>query len=172
MPRQRALVLGLMIAGLYYLIIFDGGELERANIESLNQQKKTKQAELQRLEGQMRNVREYEAAKVQVGQEIEKIVSFIPRDFRISEFMKILSTEAKAAGTSIVNIADSSGRAGIDHGFFKEISVRVELEGSFSQVMVFLSYLTKIDRVITMSELSVEQKLSRSPNGTLCIPLR
>ena len=62
--------------------------------------------------------------------------------------MKIISSQAKSAGISINKISD--GGILTKYTFYEEIRVEVDLSGNYSQLILFLSYLSKIDKILVL----------------------
>ena len=71
------------------------------------------------------------------------------------ELMKLISTEAKAVGSNLVGVSGSDGVPTADQPDFIPITVTVSLNGTFNQMMMFLSNLTKTSKVILTKSISM-----------------
>lgn len=144
----RALMLGLILGAFYYFLVFDSGynlknqiSEGQARIEELKHQIEDNQKKLDR-------AMVYKKTAAEVGSTINKLLSLIPEKFGMPDLMRIVSNEAKVAGSSLADIKPEETRVSSFAKEFEEISVSVDLTGSFLQHMIFLSNLTKINSIL------------------------
>ena len=82
------------------------------------------------------------------------------------QLMKFLSTEVRGIGADLLNISagkwitytgESEGRevSSSLKGHFEEITVNINLKCTFDQVMMFLSNLTRSDRIFTVKQFTL-----------------
>ncbi|MCB0383952.1 MAG: type 4a pilus biogenesis protein PilO [Bdellovibrionales bacterium] len=157
----KALMFGLLIAGLYYSIGYDSGSELEVSIAQTKEQIQDKQTQIKGLERQIERIKTMQKVMGVLGTEFDSFLSYIPEKMSMPDLMKIISTEAKAAGVGINGIGEvtssmAGGRATSEEGqFYEEMIVEVELVGTYAQLLLFLSYLTKLDKILSISQLSM-----------------
>ena len=154
----RAILIGMILAGFYYFLGYNNGAL----LDSQMAANKAKTAELQKSikdeEAKIERINQYKKTTEQLGESFNRFLSYIPEKLRNTDLMKIVSTEAKAAGANIVRVAEQG--VGMRSEFYEEVKVNVELVGTFQQMMLFMSFLTKVDQIITVSKLNIRSNSS------------
>lgn len=156
----RAIFIGLVLAGFYYFLSYNNGAMldaqinaNKAKVEELNKTIKDEEAKIER-------INQYKKTAEQLGESFNRFLSYIPEKLRNTDLMKIVSTEAKAAGANIVRVSEQG--MGTRSEFYEEIKVSVELVGTFQQMMLFMSFLTKVDQIITISKLNLRSQSSEN----------
>jgi Tfp pilus assembly protein PilO len=66
----------------------------------------------------------------------------------MADLMRIVSNEAKSAGSSLATIQPKTTEVSAVAPEFEELTVELELQGSFLQHMVFLANLTKVQQIL------------------------
>ena len=153
MTEGRAVFAGIVIAGLYYMLLFDGGDAYKKQIVTHNQAIKKNEKLIVELKKTVEVVKRYEKKKKELGDRFNEIVKYIPEKYSVVDQMKIISAQAKSAGISINKI--SEGGKGRRFNFYEEVPVSVDLSGSYSQLILFLSYLTKIDKILVLKNMKM-----------------
>lgn len=151
----KAIIIGLVVALFYRFTSYDNGSALEQQIKTGEQNVINLTAEVKRLKRDMVLVEKFTTTKKILGETFDKLIRYLPEDFNVNDQMKIISTEAKTAGANIVSIA--KGRGGKQFQFYEEISVKVELEGTFTQVMMFLSRLTRLNKVIVVRDMTIKK---------------
>lgn len=144
----RALLLGLVIAAFYYFLIFDSGVNQKNQIESTRQQITQLQNDIEENQRKLDRALVYKKTAAEVGSTINKLLSLIPEKFSMPDLMRIVSNEVKVAGSSLVSITPNETKVSPAADEFEELSLSVDLNGSFLQHMIFLSNLTKVQQIL------------------------
>lgn len=155
LEMPKAIIIGLVVALFYRFTSYDNGSALEQQIKTGEQNVINLTAEVKRLKRDMVLVEKFTTTKKILGETFDKLIRYLPEDFNVNDQMKIISTEAKTAGANIVSIA--KGRGGKQFQFYEEISVKVELEGTFTQVMMFLSRLTRLNKVIVVRDMTIKK---------------
>ncbi len=149
----RAMILGMVLAAFYYFMVFDPGLVQQQQIATNN----SKIEELQRLivENQKKLDRAavYKKTASEIGSTINKLLSLVPEKFGMPDLMRIVSNEAKVAGLSLTTVAALNTKISPMAPEFEELTVAVDVQGSFLQHMVFLSNLTKINQILITKKI-------------------
>jgi len=154
MSLAQAAVIGFALVGFYWAIIYNDGKAIQAQISSVEVQIRNNIKEKMEIENSIVEAKKFSIEVDQWGEKMKKIFEYVPEKLNTLDLMKVVSNEAKASGTNIVNI-ESRGSIKDDDKAYEEISVTVGLTGSYSQLLLFLSNLTKVDKIITLKEISI-----------------
>jgi type IV pilus assembly protein PilO len=150
---SKAILVGVIMAGLYYLMMYDSGDKINQNIKNVNVSISKQKDEITAIEKAIQVVEEFSKKVALLGDKFEKLIKYIPENFTAIDQMKLVSKQAKSAGTNIQRI--SQGTEGKKLNFYEELNVNVELSGTYTQIVLFLSFLTKLDKVLVMKEMSM-----------------
>lgn len=160
MTFSKALLIGVGLAAVYYFIGYDSGsqQMARANqdrskIQQLNQEIGNVQKELNRS-------KEFKETLRLKDEQFLTFTSYIPERLNLSDMMRAISNEAKAAGVNILSIRDAKTTQA-NYQYTSPLAVDVELEGGFPQHILFLSYLTRLDSIFTVDAMSFTSEVSK-----------
>jgi len=167
----RAVIIGMVVAAFYYFLVYDDGMIQQAGVNEGRAKIQTLQGQLVEYQRKLDSAAVYKKTAAEVGSTISKLLSLIPEKFGMSDLMKIVSNEAKVAGSSLVRIDPQTTRISPVAAEFEELSLTIELQGSFLQHMVFLSNLTKINQILIIRKFNLthtrDGKGDESPTVTL-----
>ncbi len=173
----KAIVAGVVLTVLYFFIMYNDGSAIQQKIAGSNTEIQTKEAELEKIKKAVSDAERYQNTKRALGAELDSVLKAIPAQLTSQDLMKIVSTEAKAMGINLnINPSQYSGQASPDDKsvFFEPVVVSLSLEGTYNQLMSFLSAITKVDKIITLSSLNlVNAAANRAPedNGPVNLKL-
>ena len=148
MTMGRAVMLGLVIAAVYYFIVFDQGRVQQGNIASGQAQVQELQTKVKDIQAKLDRAAVYKKTAAEIGTTINRLLGVIPEKFGMSDLMRIVSNEAKVAGSSLSDISPGNQEISTVAKEFEELNVKLDVSGSFLQHMVFLSNLTKISQIL------------------------
>lgn len=162
---QKAAIVGIAVAGFYYFALYNDGSGLEKRIKTARAKEAQIQAELTDVENRRKEALRIKAALSEIGKKLDDLVKFLPSTLRSSDFMKMLSDEAQAAGVNILSIDDLSSTNQFDNQsveqdgseYFVKIPVRVKLEGTYVGLLSFLSNLTKIDKIILLNDIEISK---------------
>lgn len=163
----RALILGFMVTSLYYFMIFDDGSQVEAAIQSSAAQAANVDRELKDVQEKMNRARDYQQATSELGNSIQKLLSYIPAQFRIGQLMKMVSDEARISGLDIVRMTPKTVAEPNRVDDFTELGTSLELKGQFDQLLTFMSNLTKKRQIFIFEKLDIRSVHNTGDQGDL-----
>lgn len=163
LDTAKALLIGLFIAGFYYLTLYDSGEMLDGQISNNQSALAAKQKELKTMEKTLVDAEKHREVSRRLGEQMDAVLRAVPEEYNSLELMKVLSDEAKVVGTSIVSLKPIDGRRQNRNRSndkkaespFRPVTVEVNLSGTFNQLMLFMSNLTKVSKVILVKQLTL-----------------
>jgi Tfp pilus assembly protein PilO len=163
MTVGRTMMLGMVLAAFYYFLMFDPGLTQKNAIAASRAQAVDLQRQITENQAKLDRAAVYKKTAAEIGTTINRLLGIIPEHFGISDLTKIVSNEARVAGSSLTNI--SPGVPEISHiaKEFEELSVKLDMSGTFLQHMVFLSNLTRINQILIVRHFDLT--LQREAKG-------
>ena len=163
----RAFVMGLFLMGLYYVMMYDNGDAQRAMILKSQSDIQRVQSELDQVTASLERAKSFQSASQGLGSSIQKLLSFIPENFRMGQLMKMISQEARVAGLDLKSMqpivvpqgTNNAGKALVE---FEEIGAQLELRGTFTQILSFLSSLTEKKQIFLFEKIKIFKAMGAS----------
>jgi Tfp pilus assembly protein PilO len=155
MTFSKVFLIGVAFAVLYYFVGYDSGiqHINRASQDRLKIQQLS--VEIEAVQTELNRSREFKETLRLKDEQFLTFTSYIPERLNVSDMMKAISSEAKAAGVNILSIKDAKPTTA-NYQFTAPLAVDVELEGGFPQHILFLSYLTRLDSIFTLDAMSFQ----------------
>jgi Tfp pilus assembly protein PilO len=163
LPLGNCLMIGFFVALAYYLVFYNSGSVLQTNIQARKSEIQDLQHKIADEDKKIAQIEQFKKATQVMGQDFQSLVAYIPAKFGSFDLMRSVSNEAKAAGINISRINESA--AAEKMGFYEQFKVRADLTGSFQQIMLFLSFLTRTEQIMTVPSLELRTD-SRSSNPT------
>jgi Tfp pilus assembly protein PilO len=156
----RCVMINVALSALYFFLMYNDGSSLTTTITQMQSDISTKQARINTIEKAKKDADRYAETVKQLGAEMEKISQAIPKDFTGIELLKIVSTIARTVGVSINKLADNSSQNSYaatttQDLIYDNVSVDVDISGTYNQIMTFLSALTQTDRLLVVKNLKL-----------------
>ena len=170
MSTKKIMLLSISLSASYWFLFYNTGETWKQSIQQKKTDYEVKSKELNKLKENIEEAKRYEALSKVLQKELDRVVVAIPyKDEDNNEsrqLMKFLSTEVRGIGADLLNISTgkwvvytgkNEGRQVSSDlkGHFEEITVNINLKCTFDQVMMFLSNLTRSDRIFTVKQFTL-----------------
>jgi Tfp pilus assembly protein PilO len=159
----KAGLAGVLIAVLYFFGASDSGDTVLQNIENAQIGLKEAKIEIEKMRKELNDVNEFEIKVKTTTSQFKELLKFMPEDLNIADFNKLVTREVAASGLRAKRIAPTGEKEVKE--FYSTIRIQVELEGTFSQIMTFMSNLSRSKQIFTfegveLSRLSMENSSS------------
>ena len=156
MTPAQACLIGVMIALLLFFFSF-GGLSKDKKMTSLKRQKKELAKKNKEADVLIEEAKAYKERLNSLGNTINKVIKYIPKDMSSAKMMRSLTDSAKVAGVSIIGVTETRrNRNKNDSELYEEVPVKIKLEGNFTQIMIFLSKLTELENIVTMKDFNIK----------------
>jgi Tfp pilus assembly protein PilO len=161
---KSAAVFGLILAGVYYFTLYKEQD-PRLQISRMNQDISIVKAEIAKHDRQLKISQEAQREILLIKEKADAVYKELPSQLTPTQAAGILSQEARKVGLSIRSISPA-GRW-TDSQNLSSIEINVQVTGSFSQIMIFLSELTRGNRVYAIQNLTISNVGAGSSRGLL-----
>lgn len=161
--------ISLFLGVLYYFSMYDDGTSLETQISSLRSQYEASQTEFENLKKAIADAERFKITVATLGAEMDRILLALPAKLTSLDLMKIISTEAKTVGVDILNVTSSGTAPNMksegETQFYEGVPIDVSLSGTYNQIMLFLSNLTRLDKIIVAKRLAFNSSTSGSVTG-------
>jgi type IV pilus assembly protein PilO len=144
------LVLGAAVVtgGLYYTVFKSQREANAAAQTKLE----AKERENRELEAYRPKLADIERQLASLKQQLDIERRIVPDEKEVDNFMRMVSGEARKAG---VEVRRYTARPYSNKEFYTEVPFEVEFDGPFYSMLGFFDRLTKVERIVNVTGLSV-----------------
>ncbi len=166
MNPNKALILGILLAVIYYLTVFDDGSQTKIRLKNLKKQ--IKAAELQKSEinsliSQEKKLQERLELKEDYLSQIEK---HIPFQIRNADLHRQIDEYAQAASIEVKNKKPLNKISGT---YIDEIPLHFTADGDYSQITQFLSFISGSEKTILANDIILKINESKGNNKSITI---
>jgi Tfp pilus assembly protein PilO len=148
-------LLGLGLgAGYYYS--------NQGAIEDVDKQIELQKAEMTKREGEVKEAQRVASDKKKFEEDVNRVsdqlraaLEFLPNSLKEQEVLTRISNEARSAGVNPTAIVPKKPTS---KAFYEELLMDVEMEGTYPQLVMFLAYISKIQRIVNIRGLELKVK--------------
>ncbi len=143
----------ILLAALYYATLYDTGALLDAKVQASEKQLADTIVKLERTKSADKNVKLFVQKVEAAEQQFHEVIEYMPPEINLGNFLQKVKDQASAAGASVQAFSPSSDIE--KHDFYEIRKFDLQLNGTFSQLAMFLSNLSKMPLLITFDKISI-----------------
>ena len=165
--NKKAIIIGLVLMGAYYGLFYNSGKSYKQQIIQSEQKIKTTKRQIAELEKSEEDAKRYKKLLGEFEDKLVSISKYIPEKLTDYQLMSFLSSRAKEAGAKVLSTssAKESTVEESEDSFYQSINVELQISASFKQLMIFLSNLSKADKIVSLKRMSLKLNNSNSSDG-------
>ncbi|CAN5487362.1 hypothetical protein BH10BDE1_BH10BDE1_25250 [soil metagenome] len=158
MTWSKVIIGGLIAAGAYWGLYYDDGSTLENSITALSSKYTESDRQLRETKEAMADAEKFEKAVRQNEIQFEKVLEYLPQEINANELTRLVNQQAQLSGprvqsTKAIEVVEKKD-------FYEMTRLEFALQGSFSQVVLFLSSLSKIQRLLTFDKLQIKMQRS------------
>jgi len=170
---RRGLILGVLAAllltvGWWFLLISP----RNAKIDEARQELQSARDEEALLRTRISNLEEIRDAEVEYLAALGNLETMIPDRPLLEEFIEQINALADSTGVLLRSMSPSIPASAPDNPDLREISVNVQLEGQFFDVVGFLFGLTELDRLVRVDGVAATSATDEAGETVLSVSLQ
>ncbi|MGI9548437.1 MAG: type 4a pilus biogenesis protein PilO [Bdellovibrionales bacterium] len=148
----QIIVFGCLLMGVYWMLIFnDGSELNKQISDTENQVQQL-EASVIKKQKEIKSLEDFKKEVSLKEKTVSYFLNYIPNELSSIDIFALLNKEAKVTG---VNIEDKQDQASLTQEAYEILRIKLKVSGSFPQVVLFLSQLTKQKRILIVDNVSM-----------------
>ena len=111
-----------------------------------------------------RRLPEFESQVSQLEQRLDNLKQVLPEEKDVADILRRIQGLATQSNLSIQRFTP---QATVQQALYQEIPYRLQAEGTYHNLGLFLDRVSKFPRIISVSEISVRAKTPPEPNATI-----
>lgn len=151
LDAKKAILIGVLLGVVYYFLLFDEGVWIDNRIQSNQNEIQQHAATLSKVEKALEDERRFNQEIQQITSHMNAFLEYFPLKSDKNQLMKIISSKAESNETTLVNLKPVEQKAEFPN--YPEQAFSISVEGSFHQVMGFVSELTQLKRVVDFRDM-------------------
>jgi type IV pilus assembly protein PilO len=151
-PARYGIIAGcaLLVAAGYFLLVYRDTS---ARLEKLRAQEFELQRRLSEVRSVAANLHEFEEEIARLELKLSKVLRQLPDDRELEVLLTDISNAGKKSGIEI----KSFKRMGeVEHGFYAEVPIAIELEGGYHDIARFFEMVARLPRIVNMGSLKMK----------------
>lgn len=138
--------------GVYYFTFYDDGSWLKKQTAEVHTRIQAEDQKIRKQKDEITRLLNYQKAVEKEARAIQYFLSYIPNEYTAIDVFQFLTKEAKNAGINIEDKADQ----GVQNGeLYDALKVHVQVAGSYSQVLLFLSRLTAQKKILVVNDINL-----------------
>lgn len=154
MTWSKVIVGGLIALGAYWGLYYDNGERLETEIQQLTTRLTESERQLRETKEAMADAERFEKLVRQNEIQFEKVMEYLPQDTNANELTRLVNQVSQLSGARVKATQPMSVAERKD--FYEMTRIKVDLQGSFAQVVLFLSSLSKVQKLLTFDSLEIK----------------
>jgi len=140
----------LIVALGYFLLVYrdTSTRLEKMRAQELDLQRR-----LSEVRSVAANLHEFEEEIARLELKLSKVLRQLPDNKELEVLLTDISNLGKKSG---IEIKSFKRKDEIEHGFYAEVPIAIELEGEYHDVARFFDMLAKLPRIVNMASLKMK----------------
>lgn len=142
----KCLVAGFFLCVAYYFTMYDKGEVIKASTAAVQAEVDGLSKRLTSVQAALNNKLAFEEKVKAFSKELEDLLRFFPENLNINDMQKEFVDKLGKTNNTFSNITNIN----IESRFpgYVENGIELQMSGGFNDIMMFLSEITKMDRVV------------------------
>ena len=139
----------LVLLGYFLLVYRDAS----TRLEKMRAQEFELQRRLSEVRSVAANLHEFEEEIARLELKLSKVLRQLPDNKELEVLLTDISNMGKKSG---IEIKSFKRKEEIEHGFYAEVPIAIELEGEYHDVARFFDMLAKLPRIVNMGTLKMK----------------
>lgn len=141
---------GALMVLAYFLVVYRDTS---SRLEKMRAQEFELQRRLSEVRSIAANLHEFEEEIARLELKLSKVLRQLPDNKELEVLLTDISNAGKKSG---IEIKSFKRKSEIEHGFYAEVPIAIELEGEFHDVARFFDMLAKLPRIVNMGTLKMK----------------
>ncbi len=151
----KAAMIGIVIAVVYYFVMFDKGDAISAQKATLQVSINERTERLKQVENAMNNKAAFEREVDELTKNFDDLIKYFPVDLDMNNLLYQVRKRLEATNNKLDSMKKGEPKARRYPGY-AESTMEVKSVGGFHEAMKFLASLTAMDRVVDFIELDMK----------------
>ena len=151
----QIVIFGAFFTGIFYFTSYNDGTNIKNDIKSIQTQVDQLKVQLRKKQDELVDVKNFKRDLLQEEETIKHLINFVPDSLTFTDISFLLIRAAKATGVNIDLKEDKIVRTQKDLDY-SILEIQLKVNGSFSQILLFLSKLTEQKRMLIVKNIDMK----------------
>ena len=161
LPWSRVFMIGIAMLAIYYFSMYDDGGALVSRLRQSSQRLAEAENKLKETKIATANADRFESEVKLTLEQFDHITDFMPEKTNTADLTTMINDLAKQVGVRVTKTEPSSSIERAD--FYETAKISATLEGSFSQLVKFLSEVSKRKRMYTFDHIELATTQGTDP---------
>jgi type IV pilus assembly protein PilO len=152
MTMQRVAVIGVAFAVVYYFTMYNDGSAIETQIQQVQQNIQQEESKAQEAESALKEVERVRAAVGALAEQFRVVSQALPSEVQMADIIRTVDTISRTAG---VSVKSKEPQPIVNHDYYEEIPLKISLQGTYSEITMFLYYVTSLERVMRIKSFTI-----------------
>jgi Tfp pilus assembly protein PilO len=153
LPWSRVFIGGLVALALMYFLVYDDGSKLTAAYQASKNKAVDAERVLRQTQKAMEDADRFEKEVLDLGKQFERIYEYMPEKLNSADLETIVSEQVKNSNVTLIQMTPN--RTEQKFGFYETAKIDFDLEGSFAQIVTFLSFVSRVPRLLTFDSMDL-----------------
>ena len=140
--------------GVYYFSWYNNGSTLKKSIDDIQMNTQQVEFQISKKQEELENIKTFEKEVLAQEEDVKYFLNFIPSSLTFTDISTLLLSEAKSSGVNVGLKKDEKVDKEKDSEY-QTLSVQLAVNGSFSQILLFLSKLTQQRRILIVENIDM-----------------
>jgi len=165
LSRTSILVLSVGVTFLYYSLLYDDGSSLKEAISNAEKELALEREKEKESDFALKEVEIVRSSLEALTQQFNVVSAQLPRDLQMAEVIRIVDSISKL---SEITIRTKEPKTTIKEQVIEVLPIQITADGTFSQLIKFLYYVTAIERIFRVQSLNIQsEEDGKAKNATI-----
>lgn len=151
---QKAFVFSLILGVVYYFMFFDDGSLIESQIQAKEVEIAAEEAKAQEADEALKEVEQVRTTVGALSEQFKLVSQALPTTIQMADIIRTVDQTARISG---VMVKSKEPLPALNREYYEEMPLRVSMEGSYSELTLFLYYLANYERIMKVKNFVITQ---------------
>lgn len=149
---KKTLIISCVLGAIYYMMFFDDGSKIQTQINDVQQKIAAEEQKSNEADAALKEVEQVRATVGALSEQFKTVSQALPSEVQMSDIIRTVDMVSRASG---VSIKTKEPRPVVNRDYYEQIPLRITMEGSYSEITMFLYYLASTERIMKVENFTM-----------------
>lgn len=149
---KKCMIISAVMAFLYYQTMYNDGSKLETQIAAVQENINKEEAKAKEADSALQEVEKIRATVGALSDQFKTVSQALPSEVQMSDIIRTVDTVSRASG---VSIKTKEPRPVENKEYYEEIPLKITMEGTYSEITLFLYYLASTERIMKVEDFSM-----------------
>ena len=149
---RTVLMISMVVGGIYYFMYYDDGSRLQKELDEKEAAAKVEEGQRKVSEDALKQLDQVRTSVGALSDQFKNVSQQLPSEIQMAEIVRSVDIVAKSSG---VSIKLKEPQIPVAKQIIEEIPLTLKMEGSFSEVTMFIYYISSLERITRVRNFSI-----------------